>query len=129
MSHPLVIDTSVNDPSLDLAMGVRTVHGDGTVPLLSLGYMCAKGWRSKRWNPHDIKVLIREFPHIKQSLLEDARYGIQETMRGPTSSDHVDIMGNHEMIKDLVLIASNQKSRVPERIVSEIREISENVNL
>ena len=25
--------------------GVQLTEGDGTVPLLSLGYMCVKGWK------------------------------------------------------------------------------------
>jgi phospholipid:diacylglycerol acyltransferase len=31
--------------------GVLTTDGDGTVPLISLGYMCVKGWKEKRFNP------------------------------------------------------------------------------
>ena len=43
--------------------GVILGEGDGTVPLLSLGYMCAKGWKIKRYNPAGVKVKVYEMPH------------------------------------------------------------------
>lgn len=36
--------------------GVKMGDGDGTVNLLSLGAMCAEGWKRPRWNPAGIKV-------------------------------------------------------------------------
>ena len=39
------MDTSIHDPPRNLHSGVQDVLGDGTVPLLSLGYMCRNGWR------------------------------------------------------------------------------------
>ena len=35
-------------------------EGDGTVSLLSLGAMCAEGWKRKRWNPAGIKIITVE---------------------------------------------------------------------
>lgn len=43
--------------------GVILGEGDGTVPLLSNGYMCAKGWKIKRFNPAGIEVKVYEMPH------------------------------------------------------------------
>ena len=43
--------------------GVILGEGDGTVSLLSLGYMCAKGWKIKRYNPGGAKVVLYEMPH------------------------------------------------------------------
>ena len=43
--------------------GVILGEGDGTVPLLSNGYMCAKGWKLKRYNPAGIEVKVYEMPH------------------------------------------------------------------
>ena len=40
--------------------GVKLGEGDGTVSLLSLGAMCAEGWRRKRWNPGDVKIVTTE---------------------------------------------------------------------
>lgn len=44
-------------------LGVVLGEGDGTVPLLSSGYMCAKGWNLKRFNPAGIKIKVREMTH------------------------------------------------------------------
>lgn len=43
--------------------GVVLGEGDGTVNLLSTGYMCAKGWNIKRYNPSGIPVKVYEMPH------------------------------------------------------------------
>ena len=43
--------------------GVRASDGDGTVPLLSLGALCARHWREPRLNPSGMRVVSREFAH------------------------------------------------------------------
>lgn len=43
--------------------GVVLGEGDGTVNLLSSGYMCAKGWKMKRFNPAGVKITTYEMPH------------------------------------------------------------------
>ena len=43
--------------------GVIPGEGDGTVSLLSTGYMCAKGWRIRRYNPAGVQVKVYEMPH------------------------------------------------------------------
>ncbi|KAJ5648306.1 hypothetical protein N7490_004678 [Penicillium lividum] len=56
------IDTTVTlDENVD--HGVNMGEGDGTVNLLSTGYMCAKGWRIKRYNPAGSKIKVFEMPH------------------------------------------------------------------
>jgi phospholipid:diacylglycerol acyltransferase len=55
------IDTTVSNGGVD--HGVVMGEGDGTVGLLSLGYMCAKGWGFKRFNPAGVKVKVYEMPH------------------------------------------------------------------
>ena len=57
----VTIDTSLTMGNVD--HGVIPGEGDGTVPLLSNGYMCAKGWHLKRYNPAGIKVVVYEMPH------------------------------------------------------------------
>ena len=57
----VTIDTSHSMGTVD--HGVVPGEGDGTVPLLSNGYMCAKGWRMKRFNPAGVKVKVFEMPH------------------------------------------------------------------
>ena len=40
--------------------GVKFGDGDGTIPVVSLGAMCVKGWKGKtRWNPAGIKVVTQ----------------------------------------------------------------------
>lgn len=39
--------------------GVKFGEGDGTVPLLSLGAMCVRGWKDQKWNPAGIKVITK----------------------------------------------------------------------
>ena len=52
------------------------------------------------------------------------------SLRGETKSgDHVDIMGNLEMIQDLLKVVSNHADPVEERILSNIREISDRITL
>ena len=57
----LTIDTSVSKD--EVINGIIPGEGDGTVPLLSNGYMCAKGWKIKRYNPAGVKVKVYEMPH------------------------------------------------------------------
>lgn len=57
----VTIDTDVMDDPVD--HGVVVGEGDGTVNLLSLGYMCAKGWKMKRYNPAGAKITVYEMPH------------------------------------------------------------------
>lgn len=47
----------------DVDHGVILGEGDGTVNLVSMGYMCSKGWKMKRYNPAGAKVVVHEMPH------------------------------------------------------------------
>jgi phospholipid:diacylglycerol acyltransferase len=63
----VTLDTAFISPS-DTAEGpvdhgVVMGEGDGTVNLLSSGYMCAKGWKQKRYNPAGVKVVTYEMRH------------------------------------------------------------------
>lgn len=100
--------------------GIRYTDGDGTVPLVSLGYMCARGWRGRKFNPAGLEVRTREYRHDPVSILFDPR-------GGPATADHVDIMGNHAMIRDVLLIAARAYDQVPENITSRILDIAERV--
>ncbi|XHF97536.1 hypothetical protein AWENTII_001119 [Aspergillus wentii] len=56
------IDTTVtNNEGVD--HGVHMGEGDGTVNLISTGYMCSKGWNIKRYNPAGVKIKVYEMPH------------------------------------------------------------------
>lgn len=55
------IDTSLIRGNID--HGIILGEGDGTVNLLSIGYMCSKGWNMKRYNPAGAKITVSEMPH------------------------------------------------------------------
>ncbi len=57
----LTIDTGFTNKEID--HGVMMGEGDGTVNLLSVGYMCSKGWKMKRYNPAGAQVKVYEMPH------------------------------------------------------------------
>ncbi|KAL1811328.1 hypothetical protein DCAR_0623387 [Daucus carota subsp. sativus] len=96
---PFQIDTSAHCADSCLAGGVYTVDGDETVPTLSAGYMCAKGWRGKtRFNPSGIKTYVREYDHAPPATLLEGR--------GTQSGAHVDIMGNFALIEDVLRVAA-----------------------
>lgn len=56
------IDTTITN-HYGVDHGVVMGEGDGTVNLLSTGYMCAKGWHMKRYNPAGVKIKVYEMPH------------------------------------------------------------------
>jgi phospholipid:diacylglycerol acyltransferase len=53
--------------------GVQLTDGDGTVPLLSMGALCAGGWRTKRLNPGGSKVVVREYMNDPWPVYKDPR--------------------------------------------------------
>lgn len=59
----VTIDTTVTNTNDGTDHGVVMGEGDGTVNLLSVGYMCSKGWRIKRYNPAGAKVTVFEMKH------------------------------------------------------------------
>lgn len=121
------IDTSVNSPNGRLQQlgsidhGVVFGEGDGTVNLLSTGYMCAKGWKKiKRYNPGGIKITTFEMPH------EPDRFSPRG---GPNTGDHVDILGRSSL-NDLILrVAGGKGLQIEENYESRIWEISEKVQI
>ncbi|DAZ95098.1 TPA: hypothetical protein N0F65_001700 [Lagenidium giganteum] len=118
---PYLLNTDYHDLPWVKA-GIRYTEGDGTVPLMSLGFMCARGWREPRYNPSGMEVRIREYYHKPVAVIYDPR-------GGPATSDHVDIMGNHEMITDILRIAARTYDDVPEQVVSKIHDVAERVDL
>ncbi|RAK78783.1 phospholipid:diacylglycerol acyltransferase [Aspergillus fijiensis CBS 313.89] len=113
------IDTTVtNNDGVD--HGVHMGEGDGTVNLLSTGYMCAKGWHIKRYNPAGVKIKVFEMPH------EPDRFSPRG---GPNTGDHVDILGRASL-NDLILrVAAGQGDHIEETYVSNIREYAERVQI
>ena len=100
-----------------LTRGVWQVDGDGSIPLLSLGYMCREWTRNATLNPANASTTTREYPH---RALPIAVGGFQGTSEG----DHVNIMGNEDLITDILTIVAGATADVPERLISDIDDLS-----
>ncbi|ESL06493.1 phospholipid:diacylglycerol acyltransferase [Trypanosoma rangeli SC58] len=91
--------------------GVIFGNGDGTVPLMSLGYMCraANGWKRNVG-----RVITREHKHSAGSMVE--------LRGGSNSGDHVDMLGNYELIETILKIVSGnaENGEVTDRIYSDV---------
>ncbi|QHO07655.1 Phospholipid:diacylglycerol acyltransferase [Arachis hypogaea] len=104
-------------------VGIPTANGDETIPVLSPGFMCAKGWWGKtRFNPSGIRTFIREYEHTAPANLLKGR--------GTHSSAHVDILGNFTLIEDIIRVAAGASGDDlgGHRVHSEIFKGSENIN-
>jgi phospholipid:diacylglycerol acyltransferase len=122
---PFIIDTSVEDPTNRIRHGVRMSDGDGSVPLISLGYVCVDAWPRKDsgMNPSGAKVVTREYPNRQEFSVDDPMRG------GPSSSDHVDILGNFRMNEDLVRVVTNfETGKLKTDLVSDIESIARRIN-
>mmetsp|Transcript_64682 Transcript_64682/g.179953 ORF Transcript_64682/g.179953 Transcript_64682/m.179953 type:complete len:677 (-) Transcript_64682:41-2071(-) len=87
--------------------------GDYSCPVLSLGAMCLKGWREPERNPAHIPCVVKEYRDRPTTLLSGG------TIRGgPSSGDHIDILGNDELLSDVLNIVSG--GHVDARILSDI---------
>lgn len=93
------IDREAFDEEQNLKTGTFVSDGDGTVPLISLGYMGRKGWKNSKINPAQVRTVIREYKHRPLTLFKDLR-------GGPQSAGHTDILGNVNMIRDVLMIVS-----------------------
>ena len=112
--YQLDVDQSRNGV---LTRGVWQVDGDGSIPLVSLGYVC-RHWRDNRkLNPANVSVVSREYHHRALPL------GVGG-FQGKTEGDHVNIMGNEDMIADILSVVAGRAEDVRERIVSDIDHLS-----
>uniref|UniRef100_A0A7S1MQU3 Uncharacterized protein n=1 Tax=Neobodo designis TaxID=312471 RepID=A0A7S1MQU3_NEODS len=164
--------------------GVTLGNGDGTVPLLSLGYGCRTnatgGWRDRfgrvvavefddpdgprmptpRAAPEEAAEINRNraaepadssqgwltglagggrgMGGLFESAVVDTvvssfeRLGVPDPRGGVRTSDHVDIMGNHEMLRMLLHIATSPAAgaerAVPSRVISDIDRLVADVD-
>ncbi|EJW03924.1 hypothetical protein EDEG_01780 [Edhazardia aedis USNM 41457] len=81
--------------------GVKMTEGDGTVPLISCGYMTYRGWKNSNLNPSNIKTITREYSH-KTCLTHILNRG------GPSTSEHADILGNYYVTEDIIRIVCGE---------------------
>lgn len=95
-----------------LRSGVGLVDGDGTVPLVSLGYPC----RSPNGFRRDVgRVVTYEVPHAPSSIMD--------LRGGSATADHVDIMGNYDVMSALLLVVTGNGHEVVDRVTSSIDDI------
>ncbi|ATZ47219.1 Bclro1 [Botrytis cinerea B05.10] len=114
----ITIDTGLSQANID--HGVILGEGDGTVNLLSVGYMCNRGWKYHRYNPAGVKIKTYEMPH------EPDRFSPRG---GPNTGDHVDILGR-QSLNDLILrVAAGRGEEIEEMVVSRIAEYAANVEI
>jgi phospholipid:diacylglycerol acyltransferase len=120
---PFLLDHTVNDVESNTIYGVRSGNGDGTVPLISLGYPCVGGWATKELNPGGTKVITREYQDKSVFQVDDPLRG------GPEAAIHIDILGNRKMTEDILRIVTGHRlDKVEPRIISEIEEVSKKIN-
>ncbi|KNZ80989.1 Phospholipid:diacylglycerol acyltransferase [Termitomyces sp. J132] len=98
--------------------GIKMGEGDGTVSLLSLGAMCAEGWKRPRWNPGGIKVVTVELPHRPIASIPRG---------GANTSDHVDILGSTGLNEIILKVATGVGHEITENYVSNIREYAKKI--
>ncbi|KAH7883169.1 Lecithin:cholesterol acyltransferase-domain-containing protein [Phlebopus sp. FC_14] len=98
--------------------GVKMGEGDGTVSLLSLGAMCAEGWKRLRWNPGRINVTTVELPHRPMPNIPRG---------GANTSDHVDILGSTGLNELILKVATGVGHEIEDNFVSRIQEYAKRV--
>eukprot|EP00833_Pecoramyces_ruminatium_P018170 jgi/Orpsp1_1/1192202/evm.model.d7180000091357.1 len=113
------LDQSVDKREDNIENGIQFDNGDGTVPVVSEGYMCEGGWRMKRYNPANIEITTREYSHNPYLMW---------VRGGPETADHVDILGNHDLLKDILFIVSGNEHLVEKRVNSDLPNIVKEIN-
>ncbi|KAH8706811.1 Lecithin:cholesterol acyltransferase-domain-containing protein [Ilyonectria robusta] len=114
----ITIDTGYVAGEVD--HGVIMGEGDGTVNLISTGYMCNRGWHMKRYNPAGLKVTVVEMPH------EPDRFNPRG---GPRTADHVDILGRHNLNELLLMVAAGKGDTIMDHVISNINEYADKVKI
>lgn len=116
----VTIDTAYSDAAQNIDHGVVLGEGDGTVNLLSTGYMCAKGWKIPRYNPGNVQVKTVEMKHEPDEW---------NPRGGPKTGDHVDILGRSSLNELILRIAGGLGDSVEESFSSRIREYAEKIDI
>ena len=115
------IDVSVEGSfdAYNVTAGCKDGEGDGTVALVSLGAMCAHGWKIPRYNPGKARVITHELLHQPDTL---------DLRGGEGTSQHIDILGSRALNEAVVNIATGYGHEVKDQFVSPIREYASRVN-
>ena len=124
------INSSHTAEQVNIRSGIKFTDGDGTVPLISLGFMCSAGWRSPSLglNPSAVRIVTREYLEVNATMA---------ILRAATSTDHVDIMGNSDIIADLLAVvgvrrkgadASREAAEEQRRTEQQMRQRKEDID-
>ena len=119
----ITMDTGMTDDGAGAGTADRGVvmgEGDGTVNLLSAGYMCSRGWGLRRFNPAGARVTVVEMPH------EPDRFNPRG---GPNTADHVDILGRQTLNELILRVAAGSGDSIRNSIVSPIAEYAAKVKI
>ncbi|PFH63052.1 hypothetical protein XA68_10093 [Ophiocordyceps unilateralis] len=116
----MTIDTGLTMAEGKVDHGVVLGEGDGTVPLLSTGYMCNRGWHMKRYNPGGSRITVVEMPH------EPDRFSPRG---GPNTADHVDILGRQNLNELVLRVAAGKGDTITDYIISNIREYAARIKV
>lgn len=114
----VTIDIGLTEGEVD--HGVIMGEGDGTVNLLSTGYMCNQGWHMERYNPAGTQITVVEMPH------EPERFNPRG---GPKTADHVDILGRQNLNELVLRVAAGMGSTIENYVVSNIKEYASRVKI
>jgi len=115
------LDLDEDDADCLTKNGVQSGDGDGTIPLLSLSYLCMEGWNDPLFNPHGVKVVVNEYKDNALPFLMNPR-------GGDAAADHVDMLGNREFLEEVILLATGHDELVHEHIHSEASRICKNIH-
>ena len=114
----ITIDTAHTADEAD--HGVLLGEGDGTVNILSTGYMCNKGWKMRRYNPSGVKITVVEMPH------EPDKFNMRG---GPNTADHVDILGRKNLNELVLRVVAGRGEDIADFVVSKIMEHADRVKV
>ncbi|KAH9385678.1 phospholipid:diacylglycerol acyltransferase [Nematocida major] len=118
-SGSLQIDKNNTVPEDDIYKGIVHADGDGTVPVISMGYMGAAGWKKDALNPHKVRTVVREYRHVASSSLLDIR-------GGEHTAQHVNILGNTSLIEDILEIVSGKA--LPDKVASNLKSLAAEID-
>ena len=106
--------------------GVQLGDGDGTVNVVSLAGVCLEAWRLDKYNPSHIPIITKEYKHeeTKGMLSPD------EILRGgKKTADHIDILGNYELIEDVLSVAIEPQLPVKSRVRKSTKYMARSLHL
>ncbi|XP_020215180.1 putative phospholipid:diacylglycerol acyltransferase 2 isoform X1 [Cajanus cajan] len=121
--NSLPIQTDASSDGEEESLLQNSVDGDESVPIVSSGFMCAKGWRRQtRFNPSGMATYTREYPLKQPGSLVD------RSLETGASSN---IMLNVALIEDVLLVAAGATGEDigGDLIFSDIMNMSQRINL